>query len=129
MVRYIFHLTNSEKYFLLADLSSVFHRLTNILIFIFFAELLKKESEKTVENFIEIVESAKHNPFEDQLLLLFMMIRVKSKKYSIENIFFSIDWKVLIAVSVYQLSSVLSHNVKFLDFFNKLNLFGHHLSS
>lgn len=71
-----------------------------ILLFVYFGDKTTKEAEKSVETFENHVRifSINASPVET-LKFLLLMTQIRSRKLKIRNIFFVIDWNVVLAVS------------------------------
>lgn len=103
IARYVLQLTPQKNHHFFEYFLYLIHRLILILRFASFGDATTKEAEKSVETIEEIAENLSTNTFydADRLQLLSLMTRMRSRKLCVENIFFKLNWNIMLTVKLH----------------------------
>jgi hypothetical protein len=87
------------NYFLALNFNTIAMSLVILLIFVHFGSSTRKAAEETLDSIGELVRFClPHISFGETMQLMVVLIQLQARKVRIENVFFSIDWKVLMTV-------------------------------
>lgn len=101
IVRMVLGSADFELYSFSANATGVFIHIWIILLFVYFGNSITTEAEKVVDNFGELLRKFLAVASEGKTVKhMYLMSEIRSRKLSIGNDFFKINWNVALTVSV-----------------------------
>lgn len=99
VVKEIFQPTGLGLIALTANLAAIVNDLVNQTIVVFFGNRLTLEAKKTEKVFSKFMASSEFDETQ-RSEFVYLLTQMRSRKTTVENFLFKLDWKTFIAVSL-----------------------------